>query len=456
MGLQIVKLLDPLNPTIVTGGLVPRGAYNGGTAYVVGDSVSYSGSSYVCILASTGNLPTNTTYWQVLANKGDTGSTGATGATGAAGVVQSIVAGNNIDVDNTDPANPVVAVETLTLADITDVTSSAAELNVLDGIPVTLTATELGYVDGVTSSIQTQLNSKISNLSTFDTDDLAEGTTNLYSQWDTDSPGIVYTGHIAIGANADVNGTGPVNSLLQDTFGIGTASSVLGVQEIFTGSPAIYNSGISIKAVSNFNTTPTTIMAIEALAATASGNTQGATILTGFFGGAAHRGTGTVTSAYGIPGIVENLSSGTITTGYGLFSAVHNLSSGTLTNGYGSYISNGANLGTYTNQYGSYIEPITGATNNYGLAVGAASTNTLWISNNADSTAATAGIVLGASKDTNLYRGAANTLKTDGSLEVADSAYSTSWNGSLKVPTRNAVYDKIESMEHRFLITNAV
>lgn len=42
----------------------------------------------------------------------------------------------------------------------TDVTSSAAELNVLDGIPGTLTATELGYVDGVTSAIQTQLDAK--------------------------------------------------------------------------------------------------------------------------------------------------------------------------------------------------------------------------------------------------------------------------------------------------------
>ena len=40
------------------------------------------------------------------------------------------------------------------------VTSTAAELNVLDGIPGTLTATELGYVDGVTSAIQTQLNAK--------------------------------------------------------------------------------------------------------------------------------------------------------------------------------------------------------------------------------------------------------------------------------------------------------
>jgi hypothetical protein len=40
------------------------------------------------------------------------------------------------------------------------VTSTAAELNVLAGIPGTLTATELGYVDGVTSAIQTQIDAK--------------------------------------------------------------------------------------------------------------------------------------------------------------------------------------------------------------------------------------------------------------------------------------------------------
>lgn len=40
-----------------------------------------------------------------------------------------------------------------------DVTATAAELNVLDGI--TATVTELNYVDGVTSNVQTQLNAKV-------------------------------------------------------------------------------------------------------------------------------------------------------------------------------------------------------------------------------------------------------------------------------------------------------
>ena len=47
-----------------------QGAYAGGTAYVKDDVVSYNGSSYVCILASTGNLPTDTTYWNVMAQGG--------------------------------------------------------------------------------------------------------------------------------------------------------------------------------------------------------------------------------------------------------------------------------------------------------------------------------------------------------------------------------------------------
>ena len=56
---------------LFSGGVTPQGAYNSGTTYATGDSVSYNGASYVAIQATTGNLPTNTTYWQILAEKGD-------------------------------------------------------------------------------------------------------------------------------------------------------------------------------------------------------------------------------------------------------------------------------------------------------------------------------------------------------------------------------------------------
>lgn len=60
-------------PTWPTG-IIYKWAYSGATAYVVNDVTTYNGSSYICILASTGNLPTNTTYWSVLAAKGTDGS----------------------------------------------------------------------------------------------------------------------------------------------------------------------------------------------------------------------------------------------------------------------------------------------------------------------------------------------------------------------------------------------
>lgn len=46
------------------------GAYSGVTSYIVGDLVSYNNSSYICKSASTGNLPTNTTYWDLVALSG--------------------------------------------------------------------------------------------------------------------------------------------------------------------------------------------------------------------------------------------------------------------------------------------------------------------------------------------------------------------------------------------------
>jgi|TARA_R100000149_G_C5877507_1_gene141491 hypothetical protein len=51
-----------------------KGAYNGSTAYVVDDVVSSSGSSYICIAASTGNAPTNTSYWQQMSAAGTNGT----------------------------------------------------------------------------------------------------------------------------------------------------------------------------------------------------------------------------------------------------------------------------------------------------------------------------------------------------------------------------------------------
>ena len=76
-----------------------KGAWSNSVAYVSDSSyidiVTYNGNSYICKTGNTGQTPTNTTYWTLLAQKGDTGAqglqgvkgdTGATGAQGPQGV----------------------------------------------------------------------------------------------------------------------------------------------------------------------------------------------------------------------------------------------------------------------------------------------------------------------------------------------------------------------------------
>jgi hypothetical protein len=53
-----------------------KGVYSGSTAYAVDDVVSYNGSSYVCTAASTGNLPTDTNFWDQMSSAGTNGTDG--------------------------------------------------------------------------------------------------------------------------------------------------------------------------------------------------------------------------------------------------------------------------------------------------------------------------------------------------------------------------------------------
>jgi hypothetical protein len=71
---------------VAGGGINPLGAYNAVTNYAVGDSVDYQGSSYIMYVdGPAGTLPTDTDYWQVLANKGACGISGVSGVSGISG-----------------------------------------------------------------------------------------------------------------------------------------------------------------------------------------------------------------------------------------------------------------------------------------------------------------------------------------------------------------------------------
>ena len=97
-----------------------RGGWLTGTSYLIGDTVSYSGSSYIALVANSGREPdVSPIYWGVLAQSGAAGPAGsqgatgiqgptgypgpqgATGATGAAGV-----AGPTGSIGATGPAGP--------------------------------------------------------------------------------------------------------------------------------------------------------------------------------------------------------------------------------------------------------------------------------------------------------------------------------------------------------------
>lgn len=243
------------------------------------------------------------------------------------------------------------------------------------------------------------------------------------SQWTDVSGGILYNnGHVAVGANADVNGTGQINSYLQSVIGTGTYSTVLGIQETMTGTPASWNVGQIIKTSANFNADVGLLYSgMENTTEVSSSNAHNVNIGTGLYNTFIHRGTGTITTAYGAPNIVvSDNASGTISDARAVYGGVVNKRlGGTITTAYNFYSDTPVATGTIGTMYGMFLAPVSqGSTANYGISIGGASTNTLWIGHDGDFTTAPYGITFGLSKDTNLYRSAANTLKTDDNLVV--------------------------------------
>lgn len=124
--------------------------------------------------------------------------------------------------------------DTLTLSKITDVTSSSADLNLLQGLSATLTNTEISYLDGVTSSIQTQLNNKLTRTLSYNSLFLGNGS-NLAAElaagtngdvltvvggtptWQTPTPPGNVSGPVSSTDNAIVRWNGTSGNSIQDS-----------------------------------------------------------------------------------------------------------------------------------------------------------------------------------------------------------------------------------------------
>jgi len=98
----------------------------------------------------------------------------------------------------------------LLAAGATDVTASASELNIMDGVTastaeinildgLTTSTTELNYVDGVTSAIQTQLDGKASSSHTHAQSDITNLTTDLAAK--ASLSGATFTGTVTLAAD---------------------------------------------------------------------------------------------------------------------------------------------------------------------------------------------------------------------------------------------------------------
>ena len=172
MGVQLVHLLNQTTPVVIPSGLVPKGAYDNGTDYAVGDSVDYNGSSYVMYVdAAAGTLPTDTTKWQVMAEKGNTGAAGADGA------------------DSTVPGPPGTdGVDGLTVS-VNSVTQVAGDISLTqDNIPdgttnKAYTATEQSKLAGIATgatanSSDATLLARANHTGTQSADTITDGTTN--------------------------------------------------------------------------------------------------------------------------------------------------------------------------------------------------------------------------------------------------------------------------------------
>tara|TARA_R110001606_G_scaffold56301_1_gene136488 strand:+ start:1879 stop:2820 length:942 start_codon:yes stop_codon:yes gene_type:complete len=120
---KIVKLVDAI--TLNVGGPTFKGEYDNATTYNIGESVSYLGSSYVAYTVTTGNIPTDISFWQILAEKGVAGGdslnitcrniSGATILKGSVVYISGATA-NRPTIELAQANNPITASRTIGLA----------------------------------------------------------------------------------------------------------------------------------------------------------------------------------------------------------------------------------------------------------------------------------------------------------------------------------------------------
>lgn len=142
-----------------------------------------------------------------------------------------------------------------------------------------------------------------------------------------------------------------------------------------------------------------------------------------------HKSAGTIAQAGSVTGhvlISGAIEDGVITTAYMFLDEGGDggAGSGSIGTYNGVWIKDG--IGNITTKLGVYVEDLTiGTDTSIGIQIDGAEKYVLWLGAGADNTDAVNGITFGSSADVNLYRSAANTLKTDDTFVSAGSIIGT-------------------------------
>ena len=146
-----------------TSGLSWKGPYVALTAYVIDDAVSYAGSSYICIAPSTGNLPTDASFWQLLSSMGNPGVSGISGS-----LIVPFTTQTSVNVAHFFGAYPAVQV----LEGTTLLVPLSVVHNTVNDFTVTFTTATSGSIVVTIGGVSTAVVSKSSNYTLTVTDNL--------------------------------------------------------------------------------------------------------------------------------------------------------------------------------------------------------------------------------------------------------------------------------------------
>ena len=154
-----------------------RGAYAGGTAYVVDDIVTSGNETFICIQASTGNATSNASYWTKLAAKGTDGTDVGTTITTQGDILyrdgsglQRLAAGTNGQLLKTGgsganpswtdaPSGVVKKIEEFTNSTRQSLSASASKINIFSGTFTTTTANSKVWIQAFVPSWGTEAGS---------------------------------------------------------------------------------------------------------------------------------------------------------------------------------------------------------------------------------------------------------------------------------------------------------